>query len=133
MRRDDAGRYRPRLGRIWRGHLVRRERLGTFAIKCSAGTPYQVGFAGTNDLYAGSAIHQMKGTTEGNMSLVPYSLYDTTAGAPNRSALNRSASVISDTGTGTSQTKTMKAQVTGPMKAASPDVYTDTVTMAVTY
>ncbi len=104
-----------------------------FTVTCSPGTGYTVGFSSTNDLSTGSATHQMKGGASGNTNVVQYNLFDTTTGATNTAALSASSSVISDTGTGSSQTKTLKAQVTNYTVEVKPDTYTDTVTMTVTY
>ena len=104
-----------------------------FTVTCSLGTGYTVGFASTNDVTTGSPTHQMKGAATGNASLVQYNLFDATAGATNTAALSASSSVISGTGTGVSQTKMLKAQVVNYTTAVTPDTYTDTVTMSVTY
>jgi spore coat protein U-like protein len=104
----------------------------TFTVTCSKTTPYTVGFASTNDLAAGSTTHQMKGTAA-NTDVVKYNLFDVTSGASNTAALSASSSVISDTGTGAVQTKSLKAQVVSYTAPVTPDVYTDTVTMSVTY
>ena len=104
-----------------------------FTVTCSTGTPYTIGFASTNDVAAGSATHQMKGATGGNTNVVQYNLFDATSGATNTGALSASTSVISGTGTGASQTKSLKAQVVNYTTAVTPDTYNDTVTMSVTY
>jgi spore coat protein U-like protein len=105
----------------------------SFTVTCSLGTPYTIGFSSSNDLSAGSAVHQMKGVTSGNTHVVQYNLFDVTSGATNSAALSASTSVISDTGTGASQSKTLKAQVTNYTTQVTPDTYNDTVTMSVTY
>ena len=104
-----------------------------FSVTCSQGTGYKVGFSSTNDLAAGSATHQMKGAASGNTNVVQYNLFDATSGATNTAALSASTSVISDTGTGGTQSKSLKAQVVGYTTAVTPDTYNDTVTMTVTY
>ena len=104
-----------------------------FTVTCSLGTGYTVGFASTNDVTTGSPTHQMKGAATGNTSVVQYDLFDATSGATNTGALSASSSVISGTGTGASQTKMLKAQVVNYTTAVTPDTYTDTVTMSVTY
>ena len=104
-----------------------------FTVTCSLGTGYTVGFASTNDVTTGSPTHQMKGAATGNSSVVQYNLLDATSGATNTAALSASSSVISGTGTGASQTKMLKAQVVNYTTAVTPDTYTDTVTMSVTY
>jgi spore coat protein U-like protein len=104
----------------------------TFNVTCTSGIPYTIGFSSSNDLTAGSTTHQMKGTT-GNTAVVQYQLTDTTPGATNTNPLSASSSVISGTGTGVAQSKTVQAQVfnyTAPVKA---DTYTDTVTLSVSY
>ena len=104
----------------------------TFGVTCSKGTPFTVGFSSANDLTTGSATHQMKGTGA-NTDVIQYNLLDTTSGATNTTPLSASTSVIAGTGTGVAQTKTLKAQVVNYVTAVTPDVYTDTVTMTVTY
>ena len=104
-----------------------------FTVTCSPGTGYTVGFSSPNDVSTGSATHQMKGAISGNTNVVQYNLFDATTGATNTGALSASSSVISDTGTGASQTKMLKAQVTNYTVEVKPDTYTDTVTMTVTY
>ncbi len=104
-----------------------------FTVTCSLGTGYTVGFASTNDVTSGSPTHQMKGAASGNTGVVQYNLFDATSGATNTGALSASSSVISGTGTGASQTKMLKAQVVNYTTAVTPDTYTDTVTMSVTY
>ena len=104
-----------------------------FTVTCSLGTGYKVGFSSTNDLSTGSPTHQMRGAVNGNTSVVQYDLFDATANAANTAALSASTSVISDTGTGASQSKTLRAQVVNYTTAVTPDTYTDTVTMTVTY
>ena len=105
----------------------------SFTVTCSPGTGYTVGFSSANDASTGSATHQMKGAIGGNTNFVQYNLFDATAGATNSAALSATASLISDTGTGLSQTKMLKAQVTNYTVEVKPDTYTDTVTMTVTY
>lgn len=102
----------------------------TYTVSCSRGTGYTIGFSSANDVSAGSATHQMKGTGS-NTDVVQYNLFDATTGST--VPLDASMHVISDTGTGTSQTKSLKAQVVNYTSAVGPDTYTDTVTMTVTY
>lgn len=104
----------------------------SFDVLCTAGTPYTIGFASGNDLTVGSPTHQMKGTGA-NADVVQYNLTDATAGATNTSPLSASSSVISDTGTGAAQAKTVEAQVVNYTAPAAPDTYTDTVTLTVSY
>lgn len=104
-----------------------------FSVTCSPGTGYTVGFSSANDVSTGSSTHQMKGGISGNANVVQYNLFDATSGATNTAALSATSSVISDTGTGSGQTKSLKAQVTNYTTEVKPDTYTDTVTMTVTY
>lgn len=105
----------------------------TFSVICSKGTGYTIGFSSPNDLSAGSPIHMMIGGTSGNSDKIQYNLIDATPGATNTTPLSQSTSVMSDTGTGATQTKTLKAQVVNYTTAVTPDVYSDTVTMTVSY
>lgn len=101
-----------------------------YTVTCSKGTPYTLGFASSNDVAVGSTTHQMKGTGS-NTDVVQYNLFDATTSST--TPLSASSSVISDTGTGASQAKSIKAQVVNYTAAVTPDVYTDTVTMTITY
>lgn len=104
----------------------------SFSVMCSAGVAYTIGFSSGNDLTAGSPTHQMIGTA-GNTHVVQYQLTDTTVGATNTTPLSASSSVISGTGTGVAQNKTVQATVVNYTAAVQPDTYTDTVTLTVTY
>lgn len=103
-----------------------------FAVTCTSGTAYTIGFSSGNDLTVGSSTHQMKGTGA-NTDVIQYQLTDTTAGATNTTPLSASSSVITDTGTGAAQTKTVKAQVVNYSAAVIPDTYSDTITLSVAY
>jgi spore coat protein U-like protein len=104
-----------------------------FSVLCTIGTPYTIGFSSPNDLTAGSATHQMKGQTSGNNAVIQYRLTDTTAGATNTNPLSATTSVISGTGTGAAQSKTVQAAVFNYVAAVAPDTYLDTVTLSVSY
>jgi spore coat protein U-like protein len=103
-----------------------------FNVTCSAGAPYTIGFSSPNDLTAGNATHQMKGTGS-NTALVQYQLTDGTTGAKNNTALSATSSVIAYTGTGVAQNKILKAAVVNYIAPVAPDTYTDTVTLSVSY
>jgi spore coat protein U-like protein len=105
----------------------------SFNLTCTLGTPYTIGFAGANDLTAGSATHQMKGVTTGNTNVVQYQLTDATPSAGNTTPLSASSSVISGSGAGVAVTKTLQAKVVNYTAPDIPDTYTDTVTMSVAY
>ena len=105
----------------------------SFNLTCTLGTPYTIGFTGSDDLAAGSPTHQMKGVTTGNSNVVQYQLTDATAGASNTTPLSASSSVISGSGTGLPVAKTLQAKVINYTTADLPDTYTDTVTMSVAY
>ncbi len=123
------------LGQLGASDLITTTTAATqpFTVTCSPGTAYTVGFSSTNDVSTGSPTHQMKGSISGNAGVVQYNLFDVTSGATNPAALSATSSVISDAGTGASQTKMLKAQVTNYTAEVRPDTYTDTVTMTVTY
>lgn len=101
-----------------------------YSVTCSKGTGYTLGFSSSNDLAVGSSTHQMKGTSS-NTDVIQYNLFDATSNGT--TPLNASSAVISDTGTGTAQSKSIKAQVVNYTTDVTPDVYTDTVTMTITY
>ncbi len=123
------------LGSVGASDLITTTTAATqsFTVTCSPGTAYTVGFSSTNDVSTGSPTHQMKGSLNGNTGVVQYNLLDATSGATNTAALSATSSVISDTGTGSSQMKMLKAQVTNYTTEVKPDTYTDTVTMTVSY
>ncbi|WP_210210413.1 Csu type fimbrial protein [Methylovirgula sp. 4M-Z18] len=104
----------------------------TFNVTCSNGTGYTISFAGQDDLAGTPSTHQMKGAATGNTDVVQYNLFDTTTGATNTTALS-TTSVITGTGTGAAQSKTLQAKVINYTTPVTPDTYTDTVTMSVTY
>jgi spore coat protein U-like protein len=122
------------LGTFGSASLIASGATGTtsFGVLCSAGAAYTIGFSSPNDLIVGSPTHQMKGTG-GNTAVVQYQLTDTTAGATNTTPLSASSSVISGTGTGVAQTKTVQAQVVNYTAPVAPDIYTDTVTLSIAY
>jgi spore coat protein U-like protein len=108
----------------------------SFNVTCSTGTGYTIGFSGYND-GTDTTKHSMKGTTLG--SSIPYQLTDVTPGAKNTKPLSAASaatpSLISDTGTGSAQAKTVQATV-APNSipgGAPPDAYYDTVTLTLTY
>lgn len=103
----------------------------TFSVTCSKGTGYTIGFVGANDLPGTPPTHQMKGAASGNTDFVQYSLVDFTSGTAG--APLGGTNVITDTGNGTAQSKTLKATVTNYTTAVQNDTYTDTVTMSVAY
>jgi spore coat protein U-like protein len=111
----------------------------TFNVTCSNGIPYTIGFTGLNDLpSAGGTTHVMKGATTANTNTVQYQLTDATASAAYTGALGNttsgaSATVISGTGTGAAQAKTIKATVYNYTTPVTPDTYSDTVTLSVAY
>ena len=104
----------------------------SFTVLCSTGTAYTIGFSSPNDAPSGGTTHVMKGTG-GNTDTVNYQLTDTTASAANTAPLSASSSLISGTGTGAIQTKTLQAKVMNYTVPAAADTYSDTVTMSVTY
>lgn len=103
-----------------------------FTVLCSRGTPYTIGFSSGNDAPTGGTTHVMKGTGA-NTDSVSYNLLDATSGATNTSPLSASSSVISGTGTGLTQTRTLQAKIISYTAPVMPDTYTDTVTLSVAY
>ena len=75
----------------------------------------------------------LESNTTGNANVVQYQLTDATAGAGNTAPLSASTSVISGSGTGLAVAKTLQAKVVNYTAPATPDTYTDTVTMSVSY
>jgi spore coat protein U-like protein len=106
----------------------------TFNVTCSSGTPYSISFSSPNDSPAGSTTHTMKGAASGNTNTVQYQLTDQTSGATFTGALGgTTTNIMSGTGTGAAQAKTIKATVVNYTTPVQPDTYTDTVTLSVAY
>jgi spore coat protein U-like protein len=107
----------------------------TFNVTCSNSIPYTIAFSSPNDLPSvGGTTHVMKGAATGNTNTVQYQLTDATAGATFTGALGGSSpNTIAGTGTGVAVTKTIKATVFNYTAPVTPDTYTDTVTLAVSY
>lgn len=102
----------------------------SYTVNCTKSTPYTIGFSSANDASGGGGVHQMRGTGQ-NADVVQYSLFD--ASSNGTVPLDAASHVVSDTGTGTSQVKSLKAQVVNYTATVTPDTYTDTVTMTITY
>jgi spore coat protein U-like protein len=107
-----------------------------FTVTCSTGTGYNIGFTGSNDVGTATTAHNMKGTGS-NSSMIPYQLFDATSGTTNTSALTAvsaaTPNLISDKGTGSAQSKGVKATVAVGAPVVPTDTYTDTVTLTVSY
>ena len=116
------------------GSLVVSGAKGTtsFNVVCPVGTGYKIGFAGVNDVSADTATHSMNSAST-PATYISYQLTDTTAGASNPKPLSATSSLISDTGNGSPQAKTVQAQVVNTTTAPATGTYTDTVTLTVTY
>lgn len=102
----------------------------SISVNCSRLTPYTVGLAPSNSDTLGSGL--MSGTINGNNDKVPYQLAKDSAGAIWGSITSGGTSnVVSASGTGSPQPLTVYAKVANANFA--PDVYSDTVTVTVTY
>ena len=102
---------------------------GTVNVKCTSGTPYNIGLnAGTT---AGSTVtnRRMKSATAGNTDLVPYSLYRDSGMTQNWG--NTVGETLTDTGTGAVQAKSVYGKV--PSANFRADSYSDVVTATVTW
>ena len=104
----------------------------TFTILCSPGASYSIGFASPNDSPANGTTHVMTGTGA-NTNTISYQLTDVTAAAANTAPLSASSSVITGAGSGVAVSKSIQAKIINYTTAVLPDVYTDTVTLSVTY
>ncbi len=100
------------------------------SVTCSRLTPYTVGLAPTGSSTTGAG--QMSGAIGGNTDKVPYQLAKDAAGAiwGNDTAAGTS-NVVAGTGSGAAQSLTVYAIVANAN--FTPDVYTDTVNVTVTY
>lgn len=102
----------------------------TISVNCSQLTPYTVGLAPSNNNTLGSGL--MSGTASGNNDKVPYQLAKDTAGAIWGNVTSGGTSnVVSGSGSGSAQPFTVYAIVSNAN--FTPDVYSDTVTVTVTY
>lgn len=102
----------------------------TISVNCSRLTPYTVGLAPSNSNTLGAG--QMSGAISGNTDRVPYQLAKDTAGAIWGSDTGAGTSnVVAGTGTGAAQSLTVYAIVANAN--FTPDVYSDTVNVTVTY
>lgn len=101
-------------------------------VLCSKTTPYYVGLAPSNGNTVGAGV--MSGTGS-NTDKVPYQL-SSTAGPTGTVWGNISAPASSGngvTGTGTGANQSLTVHVTAPSANYTPDSYTDTVTVTVTF
>lgn len=95
---------------------------------CSRNTPYTIGLLPSNSNTAGNGI--MKGNRSGNTDTVPYQLR-AMAGATGNVWGNTAQNSVAGTGTGV--TFNHNVYVTLPSVNYTPDSYSDTVTISVTY
>ena len=102
----------------------------SISVNCSRLTPYTVGLAPSNSDTLGAGV--MSGAIGGNTDKVPYQLAKDSAGAIWGSITSGGTSnVVAGSGTGAAQSLTVYAKVANAN--FTPDVYTDTVTVTVTY
>ncbi len=93
----------------------------TFVVKCTNGTNYTIALTGAND--AGGVKNMVNGSED-----VAYQTYQDSA----HSTVWDGSNTKSDTGTGADQTHTVYGKV-DPQTSPSPNTYTDTVTITVSY
>lgn len=99
----------------------------TLSVNCTNSTPYTVGLVPSNSSTTGAGV--MSGTGS-NTDTVPYQL-SSTAGPGGVVWGSSAANSITGTGSGTATTYTVYA--TAPTANYTPDSYSDTVTVNVTY
>ena len=103
----------------------------SISVNCSRLTPYTVGLSPSNSNKLGSGL--MSGAIGGNTDKVPYQLAKDADGTVvwGSETAAGSSNVVSDSGSGGPQPLTVYAKVANAN--FTPDVYTDTVTVTVTY
>ncbi|WP_217164385.1 Csu type fimbrial protein [Terriglobus roseus] len=103
---------------------------GTLTVTCTATTPYQTGLSA--GVATGASVTSRKMTGVVNTNLLPYGLYQDAAHAQNWGNTPGTDTPASVTGTGLPQLATVYGQI-APGTSGAIDVYTDTVTVTVTY
>ncbi|WP_252145783.1 Csu type fimbrial protein [Yokenella regensburgei] len=101
--------------------------FNTLGVACTSNTPYTIGLVPSNSNTAGSGA--MKGTGS-NTDTVPYQL-SSTAGPSGTVWGNTAQNTVAGTGTGSTVAYTVYGTV--PSANYTPDSYSDTVTINVTY
>lgn len=104
---------------------------GSIGVACTSNTPYTIGLVPSNNSATGSGVMNTSTGNAGNSDRVPYQLRSATgmSGAPwgNTAGTNTLA------GTGNGQITTYPVYATVAGANYTPDSYTDTVTVNVTY
>lgn len=103
------------------------QQTGTLSITCTKGTLYSIALTPSNGNLLGNG--EMAGTG-GNTDTVQYNLSQDAANSIPWGATNGS-NELTGTGTGSVDTKTVYANISNT--GYTPDTYTDTVTITVTY
>lgn len=106
----------------------------TLSVTCTDTTPYNVGLdAGTvsgSSAVAGGRL--LAGTTSGNSTTIPFSLYSDSGYSVNWGN-TVGTNTVTGTGTGSAQTLTVYGQVPAMTTQPTPDLYETTITATVTY
>lgn len=103
------------------------DQTSTISVQCSNTTPFNVGLdKGTNGTSVTNRL--MKGTTA---ATIQYSIYSD-SGRTSNWGNTIGTDTVASTGTGSSQSFTVYGRIP-PQTTPAPDVYTDTVTVTVTY
>jgi len=103
---------------------------GSISVTCTSGTAWSASADAGQGTGATLAARQM---TSGS-NLLSYALYtDSTRATVWGDAADSSTALLSDTGTGTAQTKTVYGTVPGGQTSAPAGDYADTVSVTVTY
>ena len=103
------------------------DQTSTISVQCSSTTPFNIGLdKGTNGTSVTNRL--MKGATA---ATVQYSIYSD-SGRTSNWGNTIGTDTVASTGTGSSQSFTVYGRI-APQTTPAPDVYTDTVTVTVTY
>jgi len=102
--------------------------MSSLGVACTNNTPYTIGLLPSNNNTSGNGT--MKGTRSGNTDIISYQLRSTT-GSTGTIWGNTTQNTVA--GTGTSTTINHNVYVTVPSANYTPDSYSDTVTINVTY
>ena len=103
------------------------DQTSTISVQCSNTTPFNIGLdKGTNGTSVTNRL--MKGATA---ATVQYSIYSD-SGRTSNWGNTIGTDTVASTGTGSSQSFTVYGRI-APQTTPAPDVYTDTVTVTVTY
>ncbi len=104
--------------------------IGAVKVKCTSGTPYNIGLNAGSTSGATVTTRKMKSATAGNTDQVPYALYRDSSMTQNW-GLTIGTDTLTGTGTGAVDSKPVYGKV--PSANFRADSYSDVVTATVTW